>query len=191
MAVPGAIDHIHRNILLAVNLGWQNTPVADMLEDRLGIPAVIGQNVRAMALAGARYGGLETDSLAYTAGYGLGLGVLLQGRPFWGGGRPCLIQLGHTRVVGGTELCVCGATGCLDTIASEVAALRHLKQAGIPVVPASATAVFTQLEVARFRPEVAAISHQASAIRHQASGMRHDVVANLAQNREPDQPSRP
>lgn len=166
-AVPGAIDHRQRTLLLAVNMGWQNVPVADILEDRLGIPAIIDQNVRAMALAEARYGGYDTDSLAYIyIGYGLGLGVVLQGRPFWGGGRHGVIQLGHTRVAGGTELCVCGATGCLETVASEPWILRHLKAAGVAVVPASERNAFAQLEEARFRPEVAAI--------------RHDVVVNLA-----------
>lgn len=160
-AVPGAIDHQQRRLLLAVNMGWQNIPVADMLEERLGIPTVIDQNVRAMALAEARYGDHGTDSLAYIyVGYGLGLGVVLQGRPFWGGGRHGVIQLGHTRVMGATELCVCGATGCLETIASEVWILRHMKQAGVPVVPASETPVFDQLEAARFRPDIAALRHE-------------------------------
>lgn len=167
VAVPGAIDHQHRTILLAASFGWRNVRVADLLEERLGIPVVIDQNVRSMALAEARYGGHGTDSLAYIyVGYGLGLGVVLQGRPFWGGGRHGVIQLGHTRVAGGTELCVCGATGCLETIASEGAVLRHLEAAGIPVVPASTTPVFAQLEAARFRPAAAAV--------------RQEVVTNLA-----------
>lgn len=166
-AVPGAIDHAQRNLLLALSIGWQNVPVADILEERLGIPTVIDQNVRAMALAEARYGDHDTDSLAYIyIGHGLGLGVVLQGRPFWGGGRHGVIQLGHTRVAEGTELCACGATGCLETIVAEPWLLRHLEAAGLPVVPPTETPTFVQLENARFRPEVASV--------------RHDVVSGLA-----------
>ncbi|MFZ7089427.1 ROK family protein [Curtobacterium sp. RRHDQ10] len=59
--VPGVVDDPSGTVLLAVNLGWRDVPVRDVVAARLaavgiGVPIAFGQDVRAGALAEARSG---------------------------------------------------------------------------------------------------------------------------------------
>lgn len=127
VGVPGPVDVNQRKIRLSVNLGWREVPVADHLESALGLPVVVDHNVRSMALAEFRYGGHNTDSLAYLyVKNGVGLGVAVRGRPFYGGSGG-ESYIGHTRVVPDGLPCPCGATGCLDTLVAEPYLIRALQ----------------------------------------------------------------
>lgn len=126
IGVPAPVDEAHRRIELSINLGWKQVPISDILEARLHLPVVVDHNVRSMALAEARYGEHEVNSIAYVyVKTGLGFGVAVKGQPFYDsrGGES---YLGHTRVVEQGELCSCGARGCLETMVSEPYILRRL-----------------------------------------------------------------
>lgn len=133
VGVPGPVDSLKRILRLCINLGWKHVPVADILEDRLGIPVVVDHNVRSLALAEARYGNRHADSLAYLyVRTGVGLGVAVRGEPFYGGlgGES---YLGHNRVVENGDLCSCGARGCLEAVVSEPYLIRTLNRISDPV----------------------------------------------------------
>jgi predicted NBD/HSP70 family sugar kinase len=51
VAVPGFVDEQMRVSLRAPHIGWANVAIADRLEARLGLPVVVHNNARAMALA--------------------------------------------------------------------------------------------------------------------------------------------
>jgi predicted NBD/HSP70 family sugar kinase len=134
VAVPGPVDPDGRRVRLAANLGWRDVPVADVLEERLGLPVVVDHNVRSMALGEARYGARGTDTLAYLyVRTGVGLGLTLDGQPFYGGAGG-ESHLGHVKVVDDGILCSCGARGCLETAVAEPYLLRAL--AALDVDPA-------------------------------------------------------
>ncbi|MGN6331047.1 MAG: ROK family protein [Motilibacteraceae bacterium] len=134
VAVPGPVDPDGRRVRLAANLGWRDVPVADVLEEQLGLPVVVDHNVRSMALGEARYGGRGTDTLAYLyVRTGVGLGLTLDGQPFYGGAGG-ESHLGHVKVVDDGILCSCGAHGCLETGVAEPYLLRAL--AALDVDPA-------------------------------------------------------
>lgn len=59
VAVPGIVDEASGVCLCAVNLGWQNLPIAQLLRDRIETPLAFGQDVRAGALAEAISGAAE------------------------------------------------------------------------------------------------------------------------------------
>lgn len=135
VAAPGPVDATHRVNLMSINLGWRDVRIADRLEPELGLPVVVDHNVRSMALAEARYGGHGGDSLAYLyVRTGVGLGLVLKGEPFFGGAHG-VSELGHIRVRDDGEKCVCGARGCLETVASEPFLARRLDALGITVPP--------------------------------------------------------
>lgn len=134
VAVPGPVDPDGRTVRLAANLGWRDVPVADALEQRLGLPVVVDHNVRSMALGEARYGGRGTDTLAYLyVRTGVGLGLTLGGEPFYGGAGG-ESHLGHVKVVEDGLLCSCGSHGCLETAVAEPYLRRAL--AALDVDPA-------------------------------------------------------
>jgi predicted NBD/HSP70 family sugar kinase len=133
VAAPGPVDALKRRLRVSINLGWRDVPVSDFLEERLRIPVVVDHNVRAIALAEARYGNRGVDSLAYVyVRTGVGLGIAVRGEPFYGGlgGES---YLGHNRVVEGGELCSCGAHGCLESVVSEPYLIRTLERISEPV----------------------------------------------------------
>ncbi|MFB4262766.1 ROK family protein [Nonomuraea sp. GTA35] len=120
VAAPGPVDPGQRRNVLSVNLGWRDVEFGDPLERALGVPAVVDHNVRAMALAEARYGDTGgADPLLYVyVRTGVGAGLVIGGQPFRSGAHG-VTELGHLRVVERGRPCACGATGCLETVAAE------------------------------------------------------------------------
>lgn len=77
--------------------GWQGVSVAAVLRDALDLPVAFDTDVAAAALAEHRWGaGRGVDSLCYlTVGTGIGIGLVLDGRPWHGLVHP---EAGHMRV---------------------------------------------------------------------------------------------
>jgi fructokinase len=77
--------------------GWQHTPVATIVRDRLQVPVAFDLDVTASALGEARWGaGRGVPSLCYlTVGTGIGAGLLIAGRPLHGLIHP---EVGHLRI---------------------------------------------------------------------------------------------
>jgi fructokinase len=77
--------------------GWQQTPLAPRLRERLGVPVVFDNDVNAAAVGEHRWGaGDGMASLCYlTVGTGIGAGLLIGGRPWHGLIHP---EVGHIRI---------------------------------------------------------------------------------------------
>lgn len=177
IGAPAPVDEARRRILLSINLGWKQIPIADVLEERLGLPVVVDHNVRSMALAEARYGGHDVDSIAYVyVKTGLGLGVAVKGQPFYGGSGG-ESYLGHTRVIENGELCSCGARGCLETMVSEPYIVRRLAAIDPAFDPTRATNVLATLHDWALRREPMAVELQDAIIGHMGNAVA--TVVNL------------
>lgn len=122
VAAPGPVDPAGRLVMLPVNLNWRDAPVADILEQETQLPVRVDHNVRAMALAEARFGeGRDLRSVAFVyLRTGLGAGLVVEGEPFSGGVHGA-IEIGHLRTSSRNKPCVCGGRGCLETIVSDTA----------------------------------------------------------------------
>jgi predicted NBD/HSP70 family sugar kinase len=129
MGVPGQVDAERRKVLHSINVGWRNVPFADMIEDALGMPAIVEHNVSAMARAECRYGiGKGVPCVLYVyQRTGLGAGLVVDGVPFRPGGHGA-VELGHIQVAPGGARCACGNTGCVEAFLGEGALM---KEAGI------------------------------------------------------------
>ncbi|MGJ7441308.1 ROK family transcriptional regulator [Aquipuribacter sp. MA13-6] len=168
VAVPGPVDDFGRRLLMPMNLGWRDVPVADLLEERLGLPVVVEHNVRAMALAEARVGlgrGLGSVAFVYLR-TGLGAGLVVAGRGFQGGVRGA-VELGHLRVVDHGAPCVCGGHGCLETVVSD-RALRHILS-GLQVDPEDAEPLVALVAAAESSSSAASALDEV--ITHLATGL--------------------
>jgi fructokinase len=77
--------------------GWQHTPVATVIAERLAVPVSFDTDVAAAAIGEHRWGaGRGALSLCYlTAGTGIGAGLLLNGAPWHGLVHP---EVGHLRI---------------------------------------------------------------------------------------------
>lgn len=78
--------------------GWSNTDLVGRLGGVLRVPVGFGTDVDGAALAEGRWGAARgLDDFAYiTVGTGVGVGLIVAGRPVGGFGHP---ELGHIRVV--------------------------------------------------------------------------------------------
>lgn len=89
VVVPGIVDDDRGVVVHAVNLGWRDLPLRDLLVARLGRPVALGHDVRAGALAEARSGAARgvAGVVAFVAiGTGVAAALLVDGRPVVAGG---------------------------------------------------------------------------------------------------------
>jgi fructokinase len=77
--------------------GWPNANIAPRLRDAIGAPVAFDTDVNGAALAEMRWGcAADFDDFAYvTVGTGVGVGLIVNGRPTRGFGH---CELGHVRV---------------------------------------------------------------------------------------------
>ena len=134
VAAPGPVDAERRRLLLPIHLQWEDVAVADVLEPLLRLPVTVEHNVRAMALAESRFGlGKGTAAVAFVyLRTGLGAGLVVDGQPFSGGVHGAL-ELGHMRTSDRGLPCVCGGSGCLETVVSDRALRARALRAGVDV----------------------------------------------------------
>jgi predicted NBD/HSP70 family sugar kinase len=133
VAAPGPVDVANRRNVLAINLGWRDVPFSDHIEAATGQSTVVDHNVRAMAAAEATFGGhADADPLLYVyINTGVGAGAVIAGEPFRPGPYG-VTELGHLQVVEKGRRCTCGATGCLETVASEPYVAQQLENIASP-----------------------------------------------------------
>ncbi len=79
-------------------IGWDDFPIVDWTQEKLGLPAVLRNDCDAAALAESRFGaGRSYRTVFYvTVGTGVGGGLVIDGRLF-GSRRPSIAEIGHLR----------------------------------------------------------------------------------------------
>lgn len=126
VATPGLVDPDNGIVRQAVNLGWVDLPLRDRLEARFGRPVHVANDSHMAALAEYTYGAPRPGNnlIVIRVGRGIGAGVILDGRPFYGDGFGAG-EIGHVVVDPAGDRCTCGNRGCLETTSSVRAILRH------------------------------------------------------------------
>lgn len=102
-------------VLTSSNLpAWNNHPLRDELQTRLGVPVILENDANCAAWAEYRFGaGRGAQILCYvTLSTGFGLGVVIDGKLFVGA-TGTAGELAHTVVQPDGVLCACGKRGCL------------------------------------------------------------------------------
>ena len=130
MGSPGSVNPEKGEICYSANLGFANTKLGKMLEDRLGKRVFLENDANAAAygemIAGAGKG--TKDFIAITLGTGVGGGVIMDGKMLTGsnfaGG-----ELGHIVIVKDGAHCSCGRDGCWEAYASATGLIRETREA--------------------------------------------------------------
>ena len=121
VGASGLVEHEQGINIWAPRLDWHNVPIASLLAARLGLPVIVENNVRSMALAESLFGaGQDKRVLAFIyARMGVGAGLVVDGQ-IYRGARHAAGEIGHWTVLPrGGERCRCGNRGCLETLISE------------------------------------------------------------------------
>ncbi len=96
-----------------------DTPAREILSNRFGKPVHLEHDLEAMAF-GERWFGAAKDvknALCVNVGWGLGLGIIIDGKVYYGDDGYAG-EFGHIQIVKNGELCYCGKRGCLETVSS-------------------------------------------------------------------------
>jgi glucokinase len=124
---------------------WRDFPLRDRLAAHFGVPAVVDNDAKALAL-GERWRGAGRGSdnmLGMVVSTGVGGGIILDGRLLHGYAGNAG-HIGHIIVWPDGPLCGCGARGCVEAVASGTGlARRHrvaLSGGAESSLPADATA---------------------------------------------------
>jgi glucokinase len=125
VVVPGLVDELRGVGTFSVNLGWRDLPIRDPVASLLGVPTVVGHDVRAGLLAETRLGAARgaRHALFLPVGTGIAGALLLDGAVISADGRAG--ELGHLVIDPAGPSCGCGAFGCLEVIASAAAIERE------------------------------------------------------------------
>jgi glucokinase len=135
VSVPGLVDERTGIGIFASNLGWRDAPIRELAERAIRLPVAFGHDVRAAGDAEHRLGAAQGygDVVVLAIGTGIAGALVLDGRPYAGGGFAG--ELGHALSDPDGEPCACGARGCLETIASAGAIARRYTAASGVAVP--------------------------------------------------------
>lgn len=136
IGIPGQVDPADGSVRLAVNLNLREPyPLGRVLQDALGVPVALENDVRAAAW-GAYHWACEQaplNSLAYLSiGTGIAAGLVLEGR-IWRGSNGMAGEIGHIPMNETGPRCVCGSYGCLESIAAGPAIAAQAAAAGITI----------------------------------------------------------
>jgi fructokinase len=120
------------HITSTVKPGWKGADIAGTLGAHRGVPVAINTDVNGAALAEGRWGAAQglQDYAYITVGTGVGVGLVVAGRPVLGCNHTELGHIGVARLPGDTWPGVCPFHGdCVEGLASGPAIA---KRAGMP-----------------------------------------------------------
>lgn len=117
-------------IEFAPNLPWKGViHLADLFEQRLGIPTALTNDANAAAIGEMTYGAARgmKDFIMITLGTGVGSGIVVNGQLLYGHDG-FAGELGHTIAVKDGRVCGCGRKGCLETYCSATGVARTARE---------------------------------------------------------------
>lgn len=131
IGTPGPADYDAGIIISAANLPkFKNTPLRDMVAERLSKPAILENDANVACwgefILGA--GKDVNDMIFFTLGTGIGGGIVSNGRLIHGAGGNAA-ELGHTIIYPNGRVCGCGQKGCIEAYASASSTARRAAEA--------------------------------------------------------------
>ena len=120
ICTPGPVDHQAGMLLDPPNLpALHNTPLRQMLFERLHIPVSLEHDAKAAAVGEFYYGaGRGEQSMVYlVVGTGVGAAIIINGQVYRGL-HNFAGEVGHITLDRRGELCSCGSRGCVETYMS-------------------------------------------------------------------------
>jgi predicted NBD/HSP70 family sugar kinase len=151
LAVPGVLDAGRRVVRRAVNLGWRDVQLAQLLAAYVDVPVSMEQHREAALLAEQWWGAarLADSAVLLMLGAGVGVGVMVGGA-LVRGASGVAGEIGHVPIDLDGPRCACGLRGCLELYAGGPALCRRYAELrGDPAVRAEPVTVGTVARAAR------------------------------------------
>ncbi len=128
VSVPGAVDREHGISLHALRIWDAEVPVKTILQERLGIPVTVENNVKAFAEAELSYGtGRQSKNILFVKwGPGVGSAIVIENHVY-DSHNSKTAEIGHLIVDRKGKLCRCGRRGCIETKVSQQAVAEEVR----------------------------------------------------------------
>lgn len=119
MGAPGPLDRDTGTVIEAMNLGWRNFPLRDLIVKGTGLETELDNDANAATLGEWWQGaGRGVDNLVgVTLGTGIGGGIILNGA-LYHGASDAAAEIGYMTIDPAGRKCACGNYGCLEAYAS-------------------------------------------------------------------------
>ncbi|MCM3629718.1 ROK family transcriptional regulator [Paenibacillus glycanilyticus] len=129
IGMPGVIDQRTRTVVFSAQMGWSNVSVAKRLEERLGVPVMLDNDLKVKALGESETADAADKGVTVliSIGSGVGSAVVIDGRIYRGASN-IAGEIGHSTVDPNGKLCECGKRGCLQTYITDLAMLQEANQ---------------------------------------------------------------
>jgi N-acetylglucosamine repressor len=129
LGTPGLVDMRSGVIKSAVDVGWFEVPIRDMVQEALGLEVIVANRSRVGALAEFWYGAGDgiKDLIYISIGTGVAAGIVHKGL-LYVGANSSAGELGHVTVLPDGPLCLCGNRGCLQQLVSGPAIANRARE---------------------------------------------------------------
>lgn len=129
IGVAGQIDGENGAVLFAPNLNWHNYPLQQNIQQALGLPVKVVNDLRAIAWAEKLYGAAKgcDDFVCIFVGTGVGGAIIKNGQMQKGCSNTCG-ELGHMTINFHGPICTCGNRGCLEAYAGGWAIAKQAQE---------------------------------------------------------------
>jgi len=109
--------------------GWQNVPLRDIMQDRLGKKTFLINDANAAALGELYFGAARgaRNFIYITLSTGIGGGIVIDGK-IYGGAIGAAGEVGHMTIDDKGPICNCGNKGCWEALASGTALAREARR---------------------------------------------------------------
>ncbi|SDE12790.1 ROK family transcriptional regulator [Glycomyces harbinensis] len=135
VSVSGDVDAAAGVVRESGIMAWTGVDLGDRLRERLDVPVLIENDVRALTIGEHWFGvGVGTASFAIvTIGRGIGSGLHVNGEVVEGA-FGVAGEIGHLPLAAPDRICACGRRGCVEAVAGASAIARAVSEAhGRPV----------------------------------------------------------
>ena len=128
-SAPGVIDQANGIVLFTPNLPWRDYNIKKAMEEKLGLPFFIGNDVNLGVLGEYKYGAAQgyTEVVGLFVGTGMGGGLILNGE-LYTGNQFKAAEYGHMILNPEGPLCNCGQRGCLEAFSSKQGMSSYIRQ---------------------------------------------------------------
>lgn len=129
IGVPGLVHPRSGAVARSPLPEWADSHLAVTLEDHLGVPVLVDNDVNTLTIAEHLYGagrGLD-HLLVISIGRGIGMGAVIDG-VVARGSRGALGEIGHVVARPRGRRCWCGRRGCLEAVAAEPALVADVRE---------------------------------------------------------------
>lgn len=122
LGTPGLVDMRSGVIKTAVDVGWFEVPIRDLVQMALDRPAYVANRSKVGALAEFWYGASQglNEIIYISIGTGVSAGIVHAGELYMGVNSSAG-ELGHVTILPNGPVCRCGNRGCLQQLVSEPA----------------------------------------------------------------------